>query len=73
MIDLRSQFSDSDYVDDVYVSIKNIGNKVFRKCAYFDNEDYILIWTRDDDFVIDKSEMGDCVVIPYDHRGIQTN
>jgi hypothetical protein len=65
MEDLGKNISKSDYVDDIYLSIRGIGTKVFKNCAYFETDGYTFIWTENESFMLNKSEIGDYVIIPY--------
>ena len=68
MEDLGKNLSLRDYVDNIYISIKDVGTRVFRNCAYFEAEEYTFIWTHQESFLMDKNEMGDFVVVPYEHN-----
>ena len=46
---------------------ENVGTKVFRRCAYYEAEGFTFIWTQENSFIMDKKEMGDFVIIPYEH------
>lgn len=70
MHDLGKNLIPQDYAENIYISIKNVGTKVFRNCAYFEAEGYTFIWTRVENFLMDKKEMGDFVVVPYEHNSL---
>jgi hypothetical protein len=67
MEDLGKTLTPVDYTENIYISIRNVGNKVFRKCAYHEAENFTFIWTVGESFMMDKKEMGDFVVVPYEH------
>ena len=62
MIDLRKSLLLRDYCEDIYLSIKNVGTKVFNSCAYFETKSCLFIWTIDESFVFNKKEVGDFVL-----------
>lgn len=64
MIDLGKNLVHDDYCEDLYISIKNIGTKTFKNCAYFECEVYTFIWTHQESFFISKKNMNDFVLIP---------
>ena len=66
--DWSCAIQEKDFCENIYVSIKNVGTKVFKKCCYHDVENYIFIWTREDTFLIDKKELGDFVIIPQNSK-----
>ena len=65
--DLKLGFTVDDYNQDVYVSIKEFGTRVYRKCAFHETETHIFIWTSKIDYIVSKSDVGDFVIVPYDH------
>ena len=65
MEDIEKSLNEIDYSEDLYLSIKNAGTTTFKKCAYHEVEDYIFIWTKTEKFLINKKEIGDHVLIPY--------
>lgn len=67
MEDLGKNLVSSDYKDNVYISIKNVGTKIFRECAYHETDGYTFIWTKSERFIINKKEVGGYVVVPYTH------
>lgn len=66
MDDLGKNLTEEDYVDDIYLSINGVGDQIFKKCSYFEYEDYTFIWTKEEKFLISRKEIGDYVIIPYD-------
>jgi len=64
LVDLRKSLEPRDYCEDVYLSIRGVGSKSFKSCAYFDSEHWLFLWTPDDSFVFDKREVGDFVFVP---------
>jgi hypothetical protein len=63
LTDLRKSLQIRDYCEDLYLSIKDVGTKVFRSCAYFETESWVFIWTIDDSFVFSKKLIGDFVLV----------
>jgi hypothetical protein len=59
---------EKDLCENIYVSIKSVGTKVFKKCCYHETENYIFIWTKEDKFLINKKELGDFVIIPQNSK-----
>ncbi len=70
MEDLGKQLSPQDYSENIYVSIKNVGTKVFRQCAFHEADGYTFIWTKKETFIISRKEVGDFVVVPYTHEAL---
>ena len=63
LVDLRKALQPRDYCEDVYLSLKGKGSKVFKSCSYFDTEKWLFIWTPDDSFVFEKCQIGDFVFV----------
>lgn len=61
--DWGSHLVPNDFTETLYVSIKGIGNKIFKNCCYHEQGNYIFIWTKDDSYLINKKELGDFVAI----------
>ena len=70
MADIGKTLTDKDYCKNIYVSIKDVGTKVFKKCAHYQNEGYTFIWTETESFLINEKEIGDCVIVPQDSNSI---
>lgn len=66
MEDISQELTVLDFCEDIYLSIKDVGSKVFKKCAYHEAEGYTFIWTENEKYLISKKEIGDHVIIPYD-------
>lgn len=66
MEDIGKSLTKADYSEDIYLSIRDIGTKVFKKCAYHEVDGYTFIWTEKEQYLISRKEIGDYVVIPYD-------
>lgn len=64
--DLSHDIIKRDLVQNIYVSIKDIGTRVFKNCCYHEIENYIFVWTINDKFLINKKDLGDLVIIPQD-------
>ncbi len=62
--DLEKSITLDDYVEDLYISIKDIGSKVFRNCVYLEAEGWIFIWTHEESYVVRKKDIGECVIAP---------
>lgn len=62
--DLEKSITLDDYVEDLYISIKDIGSKVFRNCVYLEVEGWIFIWTHEESYVVLKKDIGECVIAP---------
>ena len=60
---MRKSLQMRDYCENIYLSIKDVGAKVFRECAYFETESWVFIWTLDDSFVFSKKLIGDFVLV----------
>lgn len=66
MEDIGKSLTSLDYSEDVYLSIKGVGSKRFKECAYHVAENYTFIWTRDEKFLINKKDIAEHVIIPHD-------
>lgn len=63
-MDIGKSISPEDFIEDIYISIKGVGTKTFRKCVYHEVDNWIFIWTEDDSYIFNKKDLGDCVIIP---------
>lgn len=70
MEDLGKNLTPQDYTENIYVSIKKVGTKVFRQCAFYESEGFTFIWTQKEKFLINRKEVGDFVVVPYSHEAL---
>jgi hypothetical protein len=68
--DIKSELGDEDYYDDIYLSIKNVGTKMFKKCCYDQIDGWLFIWTQSDTFVAKESEIGDFVIVDSAHSAL---
>lgn len=66
--DWGSNLGPTDFSESVYVSIRGVGTRVFRGCAYYEAENYLFVWTASESFCINKKDMGDLVIIPYNQE-----
>lgn len=66
MEDIGKSLTSLDYSEDVYLSIKGVGSKTFKKCAYHEVENYTFIWTRSEKFLINRKDIAAHVIIPHD-------
>lgn len=62
--DLEKSITLDDYIEDLYISIKDIGSKVFRNCVYLEVEGWLFIWTKDESYMVRKKDIGDCLIAP---------
>ncbi len=60
--DLRKSLDHEDYCVDIYVSIKGVGSKSFKSCAYFETDRWLFVWLKDESFVLDRKKIGDFVM-----------
>ena len=63
MKDLGKEIRDDSYVDNIYLSIRDVGTKVFKNCVFFVEDGWMFIWTREESFCIREKDMGDFLVI----------
>lgn len=61
--DIRKQLDDRSFIDNVYLSIKGIGTKVFKECKCDQLEGWLFIWTKNDTFLMEEEDIGDFVLI----------
>lgn len=64
MQDIEKNIDPSMMIDDIYLSIKDVGTKIFRQCTYHEDNEWLFIWTTDDSFMVKKSDLGDFVMVP---------
>lgn len=62
--DWGSNLLPEDYCETIYLSIRGVGTKTFKNCCYHESDGYIFIWTREESFMVKKTDMGDFVSIP---------
>jgi hypothetical protein len=62
--DWGKNLREEDYCENIYMSIKGVGTKVFKNCNYHDTDTHIFIWTKEENFMANKKELGDFVVVP---------
>ena len=62
--DLEKSITLEDYIEDLYISIKGIGSKVFKNCVYLEAEGWIFIWTKEESYILRKKDIGECVIAP---------
>jgi len=67
MDDLGKTLESQDYSENIYVSINGVGTKILRNCAYHDADNYIFIWSEQEEYFLNKKEVGDFVIVPYNH------
>ena len=61
--DISKDISECDFVNDIYLTVKGIGTKVFRDCAFHETDDWIFIWTTSESFLINRKKIGDHVLV----------
>lgn len=64
MDDLGKHVIESDYCQNIYISTQLNGAKTFRKCAYFEAENYIFVWKKSESLLISKEEVGNYIIVP---------
>jgi hypothetical protein len=64
MEDLRKNLRAQDYCEDIYLRLKDEGEKIFKNCAYFESENWIFVWTLDNSFLFNYDDIGDLVLNP---------
>jgi hypothetical protein len=62
--DLEKSITLDDYVEDLYISIKDIGSKVFKNCVYLEAEGWLFIWTYEESYLVRKKDIGECIIAP---------
>ena len=62
--DIESNIQDSDYTEDLYITIRGIGTKVIKSCTYLDVDGWIFIWTQCESYVFKAKDLGDFLIIP---------
>ena len=66
MEDIGKSLTCLDYSEDVYLSIKGVGSKIIKNCAYHEAENYTFIWTKNEKFLINRKSIAEHVIIPHD-------
>lgn len=64
MEDLGKNLIDSDYSQNIYISTQLDGSKSYRKCAYFEADNYIFIWKKELSTLISRKQVGDYILVP---------
>jgi len=62
--DIGKSIEPDDYIDDIYLSIKDVGSKVFKECTHHRVDDWVFIWTKTESFLINRKDVGDFVMVP---------
>lgn len=66
MADLGKEMNHASFTDNIYLSIRNVGTRVFKNCKFESLEGWMFIWTRDDSFCVKEKDLGDFLVIDTD-------
>lgn len=61
--DIGKTIEDADFCDEVYLSIKGVGAKVFKDCNLYEIEGWIFIWTREESFAFCRKDIGDFLML----------
>ena len=61
--DIRKELDENSFVDNIYMSVKHVGTKVFRNCKCDQIDGWIFIWTQTETYTVKESDMGDFVII----------
>jgi hypothetical protein len=64
MMDVRKCLKLKDYCNDIYLSTKKMGTKIFKSCSYFESDGWLFVWTLEDSFSIRSKDVGDFVYVP---------
>lgn len=70
--DWGANLTSEDFKETLYISIKGIGNKTFNHCCYYEQDNYLFIWTKHDAFLINKKDLGDFIAITDPHAALTT-
>lgn len=65
MEDLGKNLTQSDYIENICISISGISNDVYKDCAYFQTDGYTFIWTKEKAFIIEDKKIGKYVILTY--------
>lgn len=72
MLDWGKNLTSQDFCDTLYLSIKNVGTKTFRSCSFHQEDDYLFIWTKNENFLLNRREIGDFIAAPNPTEAILT-
>lgn len=64
MLDWGKNLLPKDFCETLYLSISGIGTKTFKSCSFHQQDDFLFIWTKNENFLINRNEIGDFVAIP---------
>jgi hypothetical protein len=61
--DVRKELDEKSFISNIYLSIRGVGNKIFKHCTYDSLEGWLFIWTPEENFVAKESDIGDFVIV----------
>ena len=68
--DVKRDLDSKDYIQTLYLSIKNIGTKIFRNATFQLLDGWLFIITPDESFCIREKDLGDFICIDMDNMPI---
>ena len=66
LVDLGKEMSEDSFTDNIYLSIRDVGTKVFKHCKFEVLEGWLLIWTPTETFCVSQKDLGDFLIIDID-------
>jgi hypothetical protein len=62
-LDIASNLTGEDFTDNLYISIKNKGTKVFTNCKHERIDGWLFFWSKNETYYVKEKELGDFIVI----------
>jgi hypothetical protein len=61
--DIAKELNDFSYIDSVYISVKGVGTKVFKRCKCDQIDGWLFVWTPTESFYTLETDLGDFIII----------
>ena len=63
MLDWGKNLLPVDFCETLYLSIRGVGTKTFKSCSFHQEDDYLFIWTKTENYLLNRNEIGDFVAV----------
>lgn len=70
--DIRKQLTVDCFSDTIYLSIRNVGTRAFKNCKCDRIDGWLFIWTGEENFYVEETELGDFVFIDASEKQVLT-
>lgn len=61
--DIRSELTDADYCQNIYISLREIGTKSFKNACCQSIDGWLFVCTKIDSFCVQEKNLGDFVCV----------